>query len=129
VYIFQIGTSLTTAGSIILEGGATAANIFWQVGSSATIGTGSIFYGTILAHISITVVSSAWLNGQALAQTGAVTLSGNKVIDPGAPGGSLPGGGSIPPGTPAPTSLILVAIGLGCAAAYQWRERLLQHFR
>jgi len=129
VYIFQIGSSLTTAGNVILEGGATAANIFWQVGSSATIGTGSIFYGTILAEDSISVVSGAWMNGQALALTGAVTLSGNKVVDPSAPGGSLPGGGSLPPGTPAPTSLILVAIGLGCAALYQWRERLLQHFR
>src|SRR5205085_5990326 len=73
VYIFQIPSTLTTApGShVILSGGATAANIFWQVGSSATLDTTSIFYGNILAQASITVKTGATLSGRALARIGA----------------------------------------------------------
>jgi hypothetical protein len=104
--------------AFILAGGAKAANIFWQVGSSATLGTGSSFNGNILAQDSITVTTGAALNGRALARTGAVTLDTNVVTSPGGPGAGFP------PPTPAPSSLILVAIGLGCAALYQARERL-----
>jgi hypothetical protein len=127
VYIFQIPSTLTTASTsqVILDGGATAANVFWQVGSSATLGTGSIFYGNILAQASITVTTGAVLNGRALARTGAVTLDNNAVLSPGGPGP----GGPPPPGVPAPSSVILVAIGLACVALYQGRERLLRHLR
>ena len=80
VFIFQIGTTLTTAtgSQIILSGGAQAANIFWQVGSSATLGTTSIFKGTIMALQSVTVATGAALNGRALARNGAVTLDATR---------------------------------------------------
>lgn len=79
VFIFQIGSTLTTLGStqVVLAGGALAQNVFWQVGSSATLGTNSIFQGTILANTSITLTTGATLNGRALASTGAVTLDSN----------------------------------------------------
>jgi type VI secretion system secreted protein VgrG len=87
VFIFQVASALTTATSsqVALIGGAQAANIFWQVGSSASLGTYSIFNGTILAQASVTVATGAVLNGRALARTGAVTLDTNSVVDPGAP--------------------------------------------
>src|SRR5438093_2251525 len=61
VFIFQMASTLTTtaARQVILSGGARAANVFWQVGSSATLGTGSVFRGNILALASITVTSGA----------------------------------------------------------------------
>ncbi len=87
VYIFQIVSSLTTAAGpgkskIILAGGAVSHDVFWQVGSSATIGSGSIFQGTILAQASITFGTGATLNGRALARTGAVSLDSNPVNVP-----------------------------------------------
>jgi hypothetical protein len=87
VFIFQIGSTLTTAAgnsTVLLINGATASNIFWQVGSSATLGTNTFFNGTILALASVTANSGAVLNGRALAQTGAVTLANNAVTNPGA---------------------------------------------
>jgi uncharacterized protein (TIGR03437 family) len=76
VWIFQIGSTLTTSSGfgITLAGNANPANIFWQVGTSATIGSGSAFYGTILADTSITLVTGATLSGRALAINGAVTI-------------------------------------------------------
>jgi hypothetical protein len=99
VFVFQIGSALTTAvgSSVVLINGANAANIFWQVGSSATLGVNSIFYGTILAQASITINTSAALSGRALARTGAVTLQANAMTQPGPPittGGPGPGSGS-----------------------------------
>jgi len=87
VFIFQIGSALTTAtnSQVKLQGGAQAANIFWQVGSSATLGTYSIFNGTILAQVSISLATGAALNGRALARTGAVTLDTNTGVNPGPP--------------------------------------------
>jgi hypothetical protein len=84
VFIFQIGSTLTTLGStqILLAGGAQAQNIFWQVGSSATLGTNSIFEGTILSFQSITLDTGAVLNGRALARNGAVTMDSNIVTAP-----------------------------------------------
>ena len=83
-FIFQISSTLTTIGStqVILAGGAQAKNIFWQVGSSATLGTNSTFQGTILALQSITLQTGATLNGRALARNGAVTLDSNTVTVP-----------------------------------------------
>ncbi len=76
VFIFQIASTLTTgSGShIILANGAIACNVFWQVGSSATLGTYSVFNGNILALSSITITSGVNMNGRALARNGAVTL-------------------------------------------------------
>jgi hypothetical protein len=67
---------------VILSGGATAANIFWQVGSSATIGGSSVFKGTILADQSITMDTGATLDGRALARIGAVALDANTITVP-----------------------------------------------
>jgi len=84
VFIFQVGSTLTTLGSthVVLAGGAQAKNIFWQVGSSATLGTNSIFMGTIMALQSITLNTGANLTGRALTRNGAVTLDSNPVTAP-----------------------------------------------
>jgi hypothetical protein len=84
VWIFQMGTTLiTTVGrQVILSGGAQAANVFWQVGSSATIGGSSVFKGTILADQSITMDTGATLEGRALARNGAVALDANTITVP-----------------------------------------------
>jgi hypothetical protein len=76
VFIFQIASTLTTgsASQITLANGATACNVFWQVGSSATLGTNSEFAGTIMALTSITITTGVNLEGRALARNGAVTL-------------------------------------------------------
>ena len=80
VFVFQVGTALTTAGDVVLINGAQAKNVYWQVGSSATIGTASQFQGNILALTSITLVDNATLRGRALARNGAVTLGTNNTI-------------------------------------------------
>ncbi len=84
VFIFQIATILTTApgSQVILSGGALAGNVYWQVGSSATLGTTTRFKGTILADQSISLDNGATLDGRALARTGAVTLDRNAVTNP-----------------------------------------------
>jgi hypothetical protein len=84
VFIFQMGSTLTTTTGrqVILAGGAKAANIFWQVGSSATLGTTSVFKGNILALTSITVTTGAAVEGRLLARNGAVTLGANVVAIP-----------------------------------------------
>jgi hypothetical protein len=87
VFIIQIGSTLTTAANVNLVGGAQASNVFWQVGSSATLGTSTIFNGTIMALTSITVNTGAVLNGRALARNGAVTLQGNAMTVPPISGG------------------------------------------
>jgi hypothetical protein len=65
---------------VILSGSASASNIFWQVGSSVTFGSTSVFKGTILAMQSITFNTGATLDGRALARTGGVTMAGNTVV-------------------------------------------------
>jgi hypothetical protein len=84
VFIFQMGSTLTTIVSrqVMLSGGAKAANIFWQVGSSATLGTGSVFKGNILASASITATTGATVEGRLLARTAAVTLDSNTITIP-----------------------------------------------
>ncbi|HET9326410.1 MAG TPA: ice-binding family protein [Candidatus Eisenbacteria bacterium] len=84
VFIFQMASTLTTTSgrAVILSGGAKASNVFWQVGSSATLGTTSAFKGTIMADQSITLGTGATLEGRALARIGAVTLAGNTVVVP-----------------------------------------------
>ncbi len=106
VFIFQTDSSLTTASSstVTLVNGAQECNVFWQVGSSATLGTGSVFRGNILALASVTVTTGVVVHGRAFASTGAVTLDSDVFARPTcatttpttAPGGgtpsSLPGG-------------------------------------
>lgn len=79
-FIFQAGTALTTAGNILLINGAQAKNVYWVVGSSATIGTASQWKGNIVALTSITLVDNANLIGRALARNGAVSLGTNNVV-------------------------------------------------
>jgi hypothetical protein len=106
VFIFQMASTLTTTTGlkVILSGGANPANIFWQVGTSATLGTSSVFEGNILASTSITITTGATLNGRALAIT-AVTLDSNPVNSP----------------VPEPGALALFALGFGLFA---WRRRV-----
>jgi len=87
VWIFQISSTLITASNsnVVLAGSAQAHNIFWQVGSSATLGSGSTLNGSILALTSVTLTTGATLNGRALASTGAVTLDTNTVVVPACP--------------------------------------------
>jgi len=128
--IFQIGSTLTTAsGSNVNLLSCLPANIFWLVGSSATLGTTTSFAGNILAQVSITLNTGASLSGRALARTGAVTLDTNAITVPATLGGGTGGGppipgGSVLPSAPAPSSLILVALALVCAGVYQARKRL-----
>jgi hypothetical protein len=84
VFIFQMASTLTTTigRQVILRGGAKAANIFWQVGSSATLGTTSVFKGNILALTSITVTTGAAVEGRLLARNGAVTFDANTITSP-----------------------------------------------
>jgi type VI secretion system secreted protein VgrG len=84
LFVFQIGSTLTTASSssMLLINGAQADNVFWQVGSSATLGTGTSFDGSILADQSITLDTGASLDGRALALNAAVTLDDNLITAP-----------------------------------------------
>jgi len=95
VWVFQIGSTLTTASgsSVVLINGASPCNVFWQVGSSATLGTTTSFVGNIFALTSITLTTHASVAGRALAQNGAVTLDSN-TVSVAACGGTT---GTIPP--------------------------------
>lgn len=79
VWVFQIGSTLTTASasSVAVINSGQAVNVFWQVGSSATLGTGTQFNGNILSDASITLNAGASLIGRVLALNGAVTLDTN----------------------------------------------------
>ena len=99
VFIFQAPASTLTTDTgthIFLTNGAQACNVFWQVGSSATLNTGTTFQGTILALTSISVLSGDTIYGRALARNGAVTLINDTIIAPGCT--------TTPPPTPTPTA-------------------------
>jgi hypothetical protein len=87
VFIFQSSSTLLAAtGSVVsLLNGASACNVFWKVGSSATIGTTSTFVGTVLALTSITAKTGATVQGRLLARNGAVTLDSNTITAPNCP--------------------------------------------
>jgi type VI secretion system secreted protein VgrG len=106
---FQIGSTLTTASSssILLINGAQAGNVFWQVGSSATLGTDTSFDGSILADQSITLNTGANMDGRALALNAAVTLDDNII--------------TVPTEVPEPGSLWLLAF---CASVFGAGQRL-----
>jgi hypothetical protein len=92
IYIFQIGSTLTTAsGSSVLISNAqpcdASSDVFWQVGSSATLGTTTAFAGNILALASITMTTGATLDGRAIALNGAVTMDTNTISTCGQTGG------------------------------------------
>jgi ice-binding like protein len=84
VFVFQVASALTTTSgrAVVLSNGAQAGNVFWQMGSSATLGTTSTMQGTILTYASITMTAGAHLNGRALARTGDVTMSASTIVVP-----------------------------------------------
>lgn len=84
VWVFQAGSTLTTASAsaVKLVNGADPCNVYWQIGSSATLGTGSTFRGSILAQHSITVTTDVTVRGRVLARTGAVTLDTDTITRP-----------------------------------------------
>lgn len=81
IWVFKIGSTLTTAinSSVVVTGGARDTDVYWAVGSSATLGTGTAFTGNILAVASITLTTGASVSGRALALNGAVTMDTNNV--------------------------------------------------
>ena len=81
VFVFQMASTLTTASasSVELIGAADLCNVYWQVGSSATLGTDSSLLGTVMADQSISLTTGATLDGRALARTGAVTMDSNTI--------------------------------------------------
>ena len=84
VFIFQVASTLITASAsyINMINGAQACNVYWQVGSSATLGTNSVFRGTIMALTSISVTTGTTVEGRALARNGQVSLDNNVFTDP-----------------------------------------------
>ncbi len=119
-FVFLIGSTLTTASasSIVVENGNPSSAIFWWVGSSATLGTGTVFDGNILADQSITMNTGASIAcGRALALNAAVTLDTNVVSNDCGAGdfgskGFSGGGLSVSP-TPEPTTWAMMLIGFG----------------
>lgn len=79
-FVIKAGSSLTTAGSVVLTNGTQAKNVWWQVGSSATLGTASAWQGNIVALTSITLNDNATMLGRALARNGGITLGTNNSI-------------------------------------------------
>ncbi|HYM54936.1 MAG TPA: ice-binding family protein [Solirubrobacteraceae bacterium] len=95
VFIFQIGSTLITGSSttVQLVNGAQACNVFWQVGSSATLGTGTRFVGTVMALATITANTAATIHGRLLARTGAVNLDTNTITTSNCPSSASGSGG------------------------------------
>jgi hypothetical protein len=85
VFVFQVGSTLTTASAsnVSMINGAQPCNVYWQIGSSATLGTTSAFKGTILALTSISVTTGTTVEGRALARNGQVSLDTNVFTEPG----------------------------------------------
>jgi type VI secretion system secreted protein VgrG len=109
VFIFQVSSTLITApdSDVVFINGASPCNVFWQIGSSATLGTDSDFIGNIMALTSITMTTGATLTGRALARNGAVTLDDNDINVPFcAPPATTPATppATTPAGQPGPSS-------------------------
>jgi len=122
VFVFQIGSTLTTASSssVVFANGGQGDSVFWQVGSSATLGTTTTFQGNILALTSITLATDAKIGcGRALARNGAVTLDTNNVSIDTEGCETSTGGGGASVTEPATASLLLL-IG---APALLWLRR------
>jgi len=104
VWVFQASSDLITASSstVALINGASACNVFWQVDSSATLGSGSTFVGTIMALTSITMQGSVTVTGRALARNGQVTLINDSIDTSACAPATAPTPGAPTPGAPTP---------------------------
>ncbi|MBK5291468.1 MAG: DUF3494 domain-containing protein, partial [Acidobacteriia bacterium] len=136
LFVFQIGSTLTTASSstVNVTNGTANTGVFWQVGSSATLGTGTAFAGNILALTTITLNTSATiLCGRALARTGAVTMDTNTISNNCSDGGDFNtnrsdfGSAGFSDGAieaiPEPGSVTMLSIGLLSLIFFGWRSR------
>jgi hypothetical protein len=125
IFVFQIGSTLTTASdSAVVElnqgsGTIKGSSIFWQVGTSATLGTGTSFDGNILANASITDDGGSTVYGRLLAMTSAVTLN-DTIID--TPPAEVAGGGGGSGGVP-DTGSTLLLLGSGLTALFAFGRR------
>jgi len=124
VFLFQIGSTLTTASasSVAFINGGLGETLYWQVGSSATLGTGTEFAGNIMALTSITLNTGANIScGRALARNGAVTMDTNQVSIGDAACGSF----VQPPVVPEPAAWAMMIAGFGVVGAAARRRRKL----
>ena len=122
VFIFKIGSTLTTASnSSVFETGGPGANVFWLVGSSATLGTGTAFEGNIIANQSITLTTGASIScGRAIALNGAVTMDSNVISNDCGAASGPPGGSTVPE----PGSMALLGTGLVGLVPFARRRRI-----
>jgi len=128
VWVFKTGSTLTSASAAsvsFLGGIGNPCGVLWQIGTSATLGTGTQFVGNLMAQDSITLTTGADINGgRALARTGAVTLDTNDI--------TFAPCGATPPIPPVPTLATWAAIVLSCllalagAAALRRRQSLVE---
>jgi type VI secretion system secreted protein VgrG len=125
VFVFQIGSTLTTAldSSVVSinDPSTPGISVFWQVGSVATLGTGTDFEGNILANSTIIVDTGSTVSGRLLSETGAVTLETDTIT---APPAEVPGNGGSGPAVPDAGSTLLM-LGAGLAALFALYRRCL----
>jgi hypothetical protein len=109
VWVFQIGSALNTSveSSVLMINGGNACNVFWQVGSSATLGVATSFAGTLAAFTSISIGNGTSLSGRALARNGAVTMHANAVSLPPCSGPTPTATATPPEPTVTPTGTIV----------------------
>jgi LPXTG-motif cell wall-anchored protein len=110
VFVFQAASTLITASSssVNLINGADPCNVYWQVGSSATLGTNSVFVGTVLALTSVAANTGVTVQGRLLARNGEVTLDNNVI--------TAPNCASAPPETTTTTTAVATTTSAGGAA-------------
>jgi hypothetical protein len=132
VFVFQIGSTLTTASgsSVVLINNASSCGLFWQVGTSATLGTGTSLAGSIVALSSIALNSGSNVGGRVLARNGAVTLDANQVtFCSGSAGASLlpppPQLNTTAPALSAPVLAGLAVLLAGLGSIYAWKAQAL----